>query len=96
MEQAKYGVFERGGYPAQYHTTDICDGCAQGHDGMNYILASREAIADMIEVHRLGLPVGRHAAVRLVRQIHPRAAQGGRAAGPAHHLHPGRQHAPGP
>lgn len=27
MEQAKYGVFEKGGYPAQYHTTDICDGC---------------------------------------------------------------------
>lgn len=51
MEQAKYGVFEKGGYPAQYHTTDICDGCAQGHDGMNYILASREAICDMVEVH---------------------------------------------
>ena len=51
MEQAKYGVFEKGGFPAQYHTADICDGCAQGHDGMNYILASREAICDMIEVH---------------------------------------------
>lgn len=51
MEQAKYGVLEKGGYPAQYHTTDICDGCAQGHDGMNYILASREAICDMVEVH---------------------------------------------
>ena len=51
MEQAKYGVFEKGGFPAQYHTTDICDGCAQGHDGMNYILACREAICDMIEVH---------------------------------------------
>ena len=51
MEQAKYGVFEKGGFPAQYHTTDICDGCAQGHDGMNYILASREAICDMIEIH---------------------------------------------
>ncbi len=51
MEQAKYGVFEKGGFPAQYHITDICDGCAQGHDGMNYILASREAICDMIEVH---------------------------------------------
>ena len=51
MEQAKYGVFERGGFPAQYHTTDICDGCAQGHDGMNYVLASREAICDMVEVH---------------------------------------------
>ena len=51
MEQAKYGVLEAGGFPAQYHTTDICDGCAQGHDGMNYILASREAMCDMIEVH---------------------------------------------
>ena len=51
MEQAKYGVFERGGFPAQFHTTDICDGCGQGHDGMNYILASRETICDMIEVH---------------------------------------------
>ncbi|MDD3340500.1 MAG: dihydroxy-acid dehydratase [Lachnospiraceae bacterium] len=51
MEQAKYGVFEKGGFPGQYHTTDICDGCAQGHDGMNYILASREAICDMVEVH---------------------------------------------
>lgn len=45
MEQAKYGVFETGGFPAQYHTTDICDGCAQGHDGMNYILASRRPYA---------------------------------------------------
>lgn len=51
MEQVKYGVFEKGGFPGQYHTTDICDGCAQGHDGMNYILASREAICDMVEVH---------------------------------------------
>ena len=25
MEQAKYGVFEKGGYPAQYHKTEICD-----------------------------------------------------------------------
>lgn len=51
MEQVKYGVFEKGGHPAGYHTTDICDGCAQGHNGMNYILASREAICDMIELH---------------------------------------------
>lgn len=50
-EQAKYGVFERGGKPAQFHATDICDGCAQGHDGMNIILASREAICDMVECH---------------------------------------------
>ncbi len=50
-EQVKYGVFETGGFPAQFHATDICDGCAQGHDGMNYILASREALCDMVEVH---------------------------------------------
>ena len=56
MEQAKYGVFEKGGYPAQYHTTDICDGCAQGHDGMNVVLASREAIANMVEVHASAVP----------------------------------------
>ncbi|MFI3226940.1 MAG: dihydroxy-acid dehydratase [Clostridia bacterium] len=50
-EQVKYGVYECGGKPAEFHTTDICDGCAQGHDGMNIILASREAICDMVEVH---------------------------------------------
>ena len=55
-EQAKYGVFQAGGFPASYHATDICDGCAQGHDGMNYILASREAIADMVEMHAGAVP----------------------------------------
>ncbi|BAK97579.1 dihydroxy-acid dehydratase [Oscillibacter valericigenes Sjm18-20] len=55
-EQAKYGVLEKGGFPAQYHTTDICDGCAQGHDGMNIVLASREAIANMVEVHASAVP----------------------------------------
>ncbi|MGI5990564.1 MAG: dihydroxy-acid dehydratase [Lachnospiraceae bacterium] len=55
-EQAKYGVFEAGGYPAQYHVTDVCDGCAQGHDGMNVVLASREAIANMVEVHASAVP----------------------------------------
>ncbi len=50
-EQARNGVLEAGGCPARFHTTDICDGCAQGHKGMNYVLASREAICDMVEVH---------------------------------------------
>ena len=42
---------KKGGFPAQYHTTDICDGCAQGHDGINYSLAHRDMIANMIEIH---------------------------------------------
>ena len=45
------GVYEKGGVPGRFHTTDLCDGCAQGHDGMNLILASREAICDMVELH---------------------------------------------
>ena len=50
-EQAVYGIYEKGGHPARFHVTDICDGCAQGHDGINYSLASRDMIANMIEIH---------------------------------------------
>ena len=56
VEQAVYGVYEKGGKPAKYYATDICDGCAQGHDGMNVVLASREAIANMVEVHASAVP----------------------------------------
>ena len=56
VEQAVYGVYQTGGKPAKYYATDICDGCAQGHDGMNVVLASREAIANMVEVHASALP----------------------------------------
>jgi len=55
-EQVKYGVLQSGGTPCMYHTTDVCDGCAQGHNGMNIVLASREAICDMVEVHASAVP----------------------------------------
>lgn len=45
------GIIENGGKPSNFHVTDICDGIAQGHNGMNYILLSREVIADMVEIH---------------------------------------------
>ncbi len=41
---------------AKYTTTDICDGIAQGHDGMNYSLLSREMICNMIEIHAMATP----------------------------------------
>lgn len=44
-------IYEKGGCPGRFHATDICDGCAQGHDGMNLILVSRETICDMVELH---------------------------------------------
>ena len=50
-EQVCIGLWQADCRPAQFHVTDVCDGCAMGHDGMNYILLSRELIADMVEVH---------------------------------------------
>ena len=51
VEQVMIGVREAGGTPFKYTTTDVCDGVSQGHDGMNYVLASREYIADLIEIY---------------------------------------------
>ncbi|MEA3253339.1 MAG: dihydroxy-acid dehydratase, partial [Chloroflexota bacterium] len=45
------GIRQLSGTPFKFTTTDICDGIAQGHDGMNYVLASREYIAGMIEIY---------------------------------------------
>ena len=48
---AVQGVKDQGGKAARYFTTDICDGMSQGHDGINYSLAHRDMIANMIEIH---------------------------------------------
>lgn len=45
------GTGRSGGKGALYFATDICDGMAQGHDGINYSLASRDTIANLIEIH---------------------------------------------
>ncbi|MEN1761526.1 dihydroxy-acid dehydratase [Anoxynatronum sibiricum] len=45
-----------GAKAAKYTTTDICDGIAQGHDGMNYSLLSREMIVSMIEIQATATP----------------------------------------
>ena len=47
----KAARYQTGGKPAKYYATDICDGMAQGHDGINYSLASRDAICNLIEIH---------------------------------------------
>ena len=56
VEEARKGVEEAGGYGARYFCTDICDGESQGTDGINYSLASREMIANMIEIHANATP----------------------------------------
>lgn len=56
VEEAREGVRKAGGFGARYFTTDICDGEAQGHDGINYSLVSRDMIANMIEIHANATP----------------------------------------
>ena len=46
----KRGIIDNGGHPLEFNTIAICDGIAQGHDGMRYVLPSRELISDSIEV----------------------------------------------
>ena len=55
-EEASIGVYQEGGKPANFHGTDICDGWGMLHDGMNYILPSREVICDLVEVHGRVIP----------------------------------------
>lgn len=45
------GIREAGGRGARYFVTDICDGIAQGHDGINYSLPHRDMMVDMMEIH---------------------------------------------
>ncbi len=56
VEEAGKGVGDAGGRAANYYVTDICDGEAQGHDGMNYSLVSRDIMAAMMEIHVKATP----------------------------------------
>ncbi|KJS03718.1 MAG: dihydroxy-acid dehydratase [Peptococcaceae bacterium BRH_c4a] len=49
-EAVKAGVRLAGGTPVEFPTIAVCDGLAMGHAGMKYSLASRELVADTIEV----------------------------------------------
>lgn len=55
-DEAGIGIKEKGGRAANYFVTDICDGEAQGHDGMNYSLVSRDIMAAMMEIHVKATP----------------------------------------
>jgi len=49
-DAAKSGVYSAGGTPLEFNTIGVCDGIAMGHIGMRYSLASRELIADSVEI----------------------------------------------
>jgi len=56
-DYAKQGIWQAGGTPVEFGVIAACDGIAEGHEGMRYILPTRDLIANdiemMIEAHRL-------------------------------------------
>ncbi|MCP3729004.1 dihydroxy-acid dehydratase [Sphingomonas sp. MG17] len=49
-DAARKGVIDNGGMPRRFNTITVTDGIAMGHDGMKSSLASREVIADSVEL----------------------------------------------
>lgn len=56
-DYVQQGVRQAGGTPVEFGVIAPCDGVAQGHEGMHYILPARDLIANdvemMIQAHRL-------------------------------------------
>jgi len=50
VDAVKAGIYSCGGTPIEFGVIGVCDGIAMNHKGMKYSLASRELIADSIEV----------------------------------------------
>ncbi len=50
VEAVKAGVRMAGGTPVEFGSIGVCDGIAMNHLGMRYSLASRELIADSVEL----------------------------------------------
>jgi len=53
-QAVKAGIYTAGGTPVEFGTIGVCDGIAMNHTGMKYSLASRELIADSVEVMATG------------------------------------------
>ncbi len=56
VKAVKAGISMAGGTPMEFSTIGVCDGVAMNHIGMHYSLASRELIADSIEVSATAHP----------------------------------------
>ncbi|MCE5242367.1 MAG: dihydroxy-acid dehydratase [Syntrophobacteraceae bacterium] len=56
IEAVKAGIRIAGGTPIAFSTIAVCDGIAMNHTGMKYSLASREIIADSVEIMAMAHP----------------------------------------
>lgn len=50
VSAVKAGIRMAGGTPIEFPAIGVCDGIAMNHEGMKYSLASREHIADSVEI----------------------------------------------
>lgn len=55
-QDVKAGIRMSGGTPVEFPVIGVCDGIAMNHAGMKYSLASRELIADSIEIMAMAHP----------------------------------------
>jgi len=56
VQAVKDGIRMAGGTPIAFGTIGVCDGLAMNHQGMKYSLASREIIADSVEIMAMAHP----------------------------------------
>lgn len=49
-EVVRQAIIDAGGVPFMFNTIGVCDGIVMGHGGMKFSLASRETIADSVEI----------------------------------------------
>jgi dihydroxy-acid dehydratase len=50
-QRVKEGIIAAGGIAVEFNVPAPCDGVAMGHEGMRYVLAQRDLIADIVETH---------------------------------------------
>ncbi len=50
-QRVKEGIHAGGGLPYEFNVPAPCDGMTEGHEGMRFVLAQRDLIADIIESH---------------------------------------------
>ncbi|HVU02143.1 MAG TPA: dihydroxy-acid dehydratase [Polyangiaceae bacterium] len=50
-QKVKDGIIAAGGIAVEFNVPAPCDGVAMGHEGMRYVLAQRDLIADIVETH---------------------------------------------
>jgi dihydroxy-acid dehydratase len=49
--RVREGIIAAGGEAAEFNVPAPCDGVAMAHDGMRFVLAQRDLIADIVETH---------------------------------------------